>query len=99
MRSRTAKLTPSNRNGYTNQKALLQTIAAIGLAALASAASAATTTYNFGSFQTGSGPTTPVSFATLTIDASADNKTFVFDLKVSSNLQSIFGSGAFILVR
>ncbi len=72
-----------------------KTLSAIAIVMLSSAASAATTTYNFGTYLTGSGPTTPGSFATLTID-STDNKTFVFDLKVSSSLNAIFGNGAFV---
>lgn len=77
-------------------KTLARTLTAIAITGMAMAANAAITTYSFGSFLTGSGPTAPATFATLSIDASADNKTFVFDLKVNSNLESIFGSGAFI---
>lgn len=79
-------------------KLIARSMAAVAMTALSLSASAAITTYTFGSFFTGSGPSggASSSFATLSIDASADNKTFVFDLKVSNNLDAIFGTGAFV---
>lgn len=74
---------------------IARSMAAVAMVGMALSASAATTTYTFGSFFTGTGPASG-SFATLSIDASADNKTFVFDLKVNSNLEALFGAGAFV---
>lgn len=76
-------------------KLVARSMAALVVAGTALSASAAITTYTFGSFFTGSGPAS-ASFATLSIDASADNKTFVFDLKVNGNLEALFGTGAFV---
>jgi hypothetical protein len=69
--------------------------AAIIALAAAGPAAAVTLTYDFGTLLTGSGPSN-VTFAQLSVDTT-DYKTFTFDLKVGSNLNSMFGStGTFV---
>lgn len=60
-----------------------------------SAANTVTTAYTFGTQLTGSGPAT-ASFANMLVTTS-DYKTFVFDLTVGNNLNSVFNSsGTFV---
>ena len=75
-----------------NKKFALVPIAAAVMAfGAAGPAAAATFDYDFGTLWNGSGPATPVTFAHLSV-TTADYKTFNFDLKTYSNLDTVFGS-------
>lgn len=74
---------------------LKKTVVALALAAACGASMATTSTYDFGSYFTGTGPTTPATFASLSV-TTTDNLLFYFDLKIFSNLTTVFGSGAFV---
>lgn len=74
-----------------------KTCVALALAVSSGVSMGATNlSFNFGTFFTGTGPTSPATFATLSV-TSSDDKTFAFDLNVLGNLNSVFGgTGAFV---
>ncbi len=73
---------------------LAQALAAV-LSIAAMPVSADTSNYSFNTYLSGNGPTTVSTFATLSI-ATTDYLTFTFDLKLGTNLSSVFGTGAFV---
>lgn len=76
--------------------ALLPIASAVALSVAGSAA-AVTFDYDFGTYLTGGGPgPTPPTFAHLSV-TTADYMSFIFDLKIGTNLNTVFGStGTFV---